>query len=226
MSNFSFTSTEPLADNGVGALHETVSQLETAAQLETGITPKYYAGVVPFIAGLEIFYTVIPTGTDDQVRVEVTVHVTGYMTGDGEQRRMLWRGHNDVSTLQMGSPWRIPLSPPPTNTLPPTTITTTTTITNNTIKKNTINSSEALSLPIPVQHHAEQGGTYEDIYGLEQISLTYTEEGHIPYPNTIGLVMFPPINPGDTRVIRIVNTTLEASLMIGARNIIITDPKP
>ncbi len=220
MSNFSFTGTEPvaLADNGVVSFNTAAGHEAQTA----GTTPQYYAGVVPFIAGLEIFYTVIPTGTENQLRVEVSVHVTGYMTGDGEQRRMLWRGHRDVSTLDMGIAWRVALS---NNSQTATTITTQNATQNNTITKITTNSNTSLILPIPVQHNAVED-TYEDIYSFEHIVLTYTDEEDVPHPNSIGLVMFPTDNPGDTRVIRIVNTTLEARLIIGARNIIITDPKP
>lgn len=224
MSNFSFTSTEPvaLADNGVVSCNTAAGQEAQTA----GTTPQYYAGVVPFIAGLEIFYTVIPTGTENQLRVEVSVHIAGYMTGDGEQRRMLWRGHRDVSTLDMGIVWRVALS---NNSQTATTITTHNATQNNKITKITTNSNTSLILPIPVQQPVQHNAvedTYEDIYSLEHIVLKYTDEEDVPHLNSIGLVMFPTDNPGDTRVIRIVNTTLEARLIIGARNIIITDPKP
>ena len=224
MSNFSIPNTGLLADNGTAkpVSFDTVSELDA---LTAAATPQYYAGVVPFIAGLELFYTRVPN-EHNEMETAVNVHLVGYLAGDGKQRQMLGKGYLSIphDKAVPGIVWKVGITPHSDTTIKIKTATTTsdapgeesTTVT-------TVTTQNHLNLPICIPNN-----TTEDIYSMGNISLVYTDESATQHDGCIGLLMHSipaPDQHPDTCMMTIVNTTMEASLIIGARNIIITDPK-
>ena len=173
-----------------------MSELTLTKAVTTTQPVKCFAGVVPFTMNLEVIYNKKNSDTGVGNSYALTVHLTGY----GVQPIVVWRGDVVVEdpTLEDEIPAMFGIL----------------------IPSSPISFS---TLPFPIHIPISQQ-PIPDSYQQTAVSMHYHDYGaNTITENHLGLA-FVPNNNGDYDVM-IVNTSIHLSLMIGARNIIITDPK-